>query len=79
MYPTLGVRAHLKKLVVKKEVLLKYSIMKTHPRVRGPITGCRTRPLLGVGGGGRLVEVLVGGEAAGVAGEGEATEGVTGY
>ena len=34
---------------------------------------------MGVGGGGRLVEVLVGGEAAGVAGEGEATEGVTGY
>ena len=47
--------------------------------MRGPITGCRTRPLLGVGGGGRLVEVLVGGEAAGVAGEGEATESVTGY
>ena len=53
--------------------------MQTHPRMRGPITGCRTRPLLGVGGGGRLVEVLVGGEAAGVAGEGEAAEGVTGY
>ena len=47
--------------------------------MRGPITGRWTRPLLGVGGGGRLVEVLVGGEAAGVAGEGEAAEGVTGY